>query len=333
MLNSSVIKEYRYSGELANLCKGFIAEKRAVGYLYNSEAKQLSEFSRFSQAFDIPTNTLTEEVVKAWIEKKPTDSDRTRYSRFSVIKMFAEYAHRVGQKAYVPTSDDIGKFCRTFIPYIFTHNEIHNFFKMADDMKYLPCSASPRRHIIMPVILKLLYCCGLRVTEALCLHGEDVDLNNGILTIRDSKFGKTRYVPMSEKMTFVCSKYAETRIITKEGIDWFFTAPDGGRYDKRVVYDVFRNLLWKAGISHGGRGKGPRLHDFRHTMAVHCLQKWIEQGIDLTNALPRLTAYLGHKGFKATEQYLRMTAEVYPEISKLLQDKYGHIIPKEGNKL
>ena len=257
-------------------------------------------------------------------------SDRTQYSRFSLIKIFGEYMQRIGHQAYVPTSDDICKMHREFIPYIFTHDEIRRFFIAADNMKFLLRSASPRRHIMMPVIFKLLYCCGLRLSEVIKLRGEDVDLSAGILTIKDSKFGKTRYVPMSNEITAVCTNYAKTRLVGKEGNDWFFTAPDGGRYDERAIYNTFRDLLWEAGISHGGRGKGPRLHDFRHSFSVHCLQKWVKQGLEPTIILTQLTAYLGHKEFEATEKYLRMTAEVYPEISELMQNKYGYVIPKEG---
>jgi len=125
--------------------------------------------------------------------------------------------------------------------------------------------------------------------------------------------------------------HGKTRLVAPIGVDdWFFAAPDGGRYSGREVYHVFREVLWEAGISHGGKGNGPRLHDFRHTFAVHCLQKWVASGAELTTAIPRLSAYLGHEGFASTEQYLRMTAEVYPEISELMQRQFGYIIPSEG---
>lgn len=328
MRDYPAIKEYRYSGVLAEICKNFIAEKRALGYSYNSEAKKLSEFTRFTLDFDIPQDTLTEEVVMSWIKKKPNDSERNRYSRFSLIRQFSGYMQRLGYNAYSPAEGAIPKVRHTYIPYIFTHEEIARFFVVADEMKLSAHSVAPRRHLIMPVLFRILYCCGLRVSEVTELHGDDVDLKEGILTVRASKFGKTRYVPMSKELTESCIKYAQTRLVAKQGVDWFFAAPDGGHYGQKGIYVVFRELLWKAGISHGGRGKGPRVHDFRHTFSVHCLQKWVKQGQDLTNLLPRLTAYLGHNGFEATEQYLRMTAEVYPEISTLMQERYGYVIPQ-----
>ena len=328
MQNSgSKIKEYEFSGKLSRILEEFIKEKRAVGYIYNTEAKKLSEFSRFSLSFDYPDDTLTKKVVQAWISKKSTDSTRNQYARYSLISQFAKYMQRMGYSAYVPGKDEIPKIHTTFIPYIFTHQEIKNFFEAADAMQRPAHSVSPRRHLIMPVLFRMLYCCGLRVSEATHLHGEDVDLTNGILTIKESKFGKSRYVPMSKELTARCAAYAETRLVGDNGNDWFFASIDGGCYDTRSIYHVFRILLWNAGISHGGKGNGPRLHDLRHTFAVHSMQMWTSNGGDPTVMLPRLSAYLGHNNLAATEQYLRMTAEVYPELANILQKTYGYIIP------
>jgi len=102
----------------------------------------------------------------------------------------------------------------------------------------------------------------------------------------------------------------------------------GHCYDSNSIYHYFRRILWDAGISHGGRGKGPRLHDFRHTYAVHCLRNWTREGKDLTVALPDLSAYMGHAGARSTQYYLRLTAELYPDIIARLDDAYGWMIPE-----
>jgi len=316
-----------YSGGLADVCASFVGEKRALGYSYLGTANKLSSFCRFTLNYEFPKNTLTEEVVRAWITRKPNDADRHVQDRRFLVRQLAEYMVRTGYTAYIFPAEEMGKCRKTFEPYIFTHSEITDFFKAVDGLKYNKHSCAPRRHIIMPVIFRLLYCCGLRESEALNLQGGDVDLVHGVLTIRDSKFEKSRYVPVSEELREVLKNYSATRLVGPESYDWFFAAPDGGRYHERTVYGIFRLLLREAGISHGGRGNGPRLHDFRHTFAVHCLQKWVNQGTELTNALPRLTVYLGHEGFASAEQYLRMTAEVYPEITALMEKEYGYIIP------
>lgn len=327
MLNChDTVNECEYKGVLGAIISDFIAEKQAVGYKYRSEREMLIQFSRFSERFALPAGTLTKEVVKAWIAPRPMEADRTRYSRFSIIRLLAEYMVRMGYAVYVPSSIEAGKRHQNFVPYIFTHEEIERFFAAADAMSPPKTTSAPRRHLVMPILFRVLYCCGLRLSEATGLRGEDVDLQSGILTIRDGKFGKSRYVPMSYELTAVLSRYAETRLIGKEE-DWFFPARGGTRYTSRSVYTAFRNILREAGISHGGRGNGPRLHDFRHTFAVHCLQRWTRDGTDITTALPYLREYLGHENISATEQYLRMTAEVYPEISALMQARYGYVIP------
>jgi len=331
MIKNDAVKQYVYSGALSSLCDSFVAEKRALGFKFNKGAQVLSAFSRFTQSFELPENTLTVEVVNAWITRRPTETKDNQFKRFYLVRQFAEYMARLGYAAYIPLQDEIGRFHKTFIPYIFSHDEIKRFFTEVDNLKYNLRSGAPRRHLVMPVIFRILYCCGLRVSEAARLTGEDVDLKAGVLTVLDSKFSKSRYIPMSGELTDVCRNYGKTRLVAPIGVDdWFFAAPDGGRYSEREIYHVFREVLWKAGISHGGKGNGPRLHDIRHTFAVHCLQKWVASGAELTTAIPRLSAYLGHDGFASTEQYLRMTAEVHPEISELMQRQFGYIIPSEG---
>jgi integrase len=321
------VKEYEYYGVLAPFCKALVDEKRAVGYKYKTEAELLSRFSYFTKSFDISPMTLPREVVKAWIAPRPMESDRTRYARFSIVKILADYMARTGYQAYIPMPCEARKMHKTFVPYIFTNDEIRLLFDAVDSMKVNYRTSAPRRHLVLPVLFRILYCCGLRVTEVTQLLGEDVNLNNGILTIRKTKFSKNRYVPMSKELTDFCADYAQTRLIG-EPVDWFLPARDGGYYCDRSVYTAFRELLYRAGIPHGGRGKGPRVHDLRHTFAVHCLQQWVKRGEDITTALPYLREYLGHINLRATEQYLRMTAEVYPEISALVQEKYGYIFPR-----
>ncbi|BCL61602.1 hypothetical protein DGMP_22950 [Desulfomarina profundi] len=117
-----------------------------------------------------------------------------------------------------------------------------------------------------------------------------------------------------------------------KGSDWFFPGLNGKPMTVGNVYHNFRRFLWRAGISHGGRGKGPRVQDFRHTYACHCLKKWVIQGKDLGTYLPVLKTYMGHDSFQETAYYLRLTADVFPNISITLEGCYPDIIPRlEGD--
>ena len=112
----------------------------------------------------------------------------------------------------------------------------------------------------------------------------------------------------------------------------FFPAIDGNPLTKNNLYNNFRKFLWQARISHGGRGKGPRIYDFRHSYAVHCLRKWVMQEKDLAAYLPVLKAYMGHDSFNDTAYYLRLTADVFPDITIKLETRYPGIIPElEGD--
>jgi integrase len=111
---------------------------------------------------------------------------------------------------------------------------------------------------------------------------------------------------------------------------WFFPGFGGRPMTLSNVEKNFRKFLWQAGISHGGRSKGPRVHDFRHTMAVHCLRRWVLTGKDLRAYLPVLQTYLGHVEFSDTAYYLHLTAEMFPNITQQVETAMGGIIPKAG---
>ena len=276
--------------------------------------------------YDFPDDTLTQEVVEAWLTRRPTDADKTLYIRFGVIKGFADYMVRHGHEAFVPLSSDLPKLhTQGYVPYVFTHEEIQRFFEVYSEKTDYHCAYDERFRTMMRMIFEILYCCGLRMSEATGLTNADVDLENGILTVRFAKFEKSRYVPMSSDVVADLKTYMDSN--THE--PFLFPGRTGQQLGQKSVYSEFRRVLLAAGIPHYGRGKGPRVHDFRHTFACHCLHRWIKNGIPVSSALPRLSTYMGHNDMTATEKYLHMTAEVYPEISEKLSLKYGYLIPKE----
>lgn len=322
-----------YYGMLAEICEKYVAEKQTLGYDYKEASKRLSKFTKFSMAYNFPANTLPKEMVLDFVKRNPNEEYRNCEIRCTVVRDLAKYMIRNGYDAYLLPVEYLGKRPSRYIPYIFTHDEIQLFFKVIDGLTYKKHSSSPRRHLVLPVLFRFLYCCGLRISEVLNLLGNDVDLNEGILLIRESKFEKTRYVPLSDELLSICIKYDKTRLRScNPEDDWFFAAPNGGRYSERSIYSAFRDFLSDANISHKGRGKGPRLHDLRHTFAVHCLQKAIETGAEPTTVLPRLSTYMGHSSFKATEYYLKMTAEIYPQIIEQLEKELGYIVLEVGGE-
>jgi len=231
---------------------------------------------------------------------------------------------RLGYKAYIfpPAAISIERY--SYAPYIFSETELKNIFMVCD--RYPVSNVSPNRHLILPLLFRLLYGCGLRISEALNLRIKDIDLNHGILLINDTKFGKERKIPMAETLKNKCFLYIKKNHYLKSRDSFLFPSPYGERYNESTIYKLFREILWSAGISHNG--KGPRLHDFRHTFAVHCLKKWVLNEEDITNLLPYLSAFLGHNDLRGTQHYLRLTADLYPKIMDSVERNFSNIIPE-----
>ena len=323
------MSEILFKGPFKKHLRDFIELKKAVGYKYDSEAGHLKRFDRFTLEKYLSADRLTKEIVLDWGRKQSYESQANQCSRASILRQFGKYLDSLGvgsyiiPKGYYPTEEQ-------YIPHIYTQDELKRFFAETDKCHY--CSERPDRHLIMPVFFRMIYTCGLRVSEARLLMVDDVNLDNGILTINHSKKDHSRLVPMSDSLTKQCCDYARKVHPFSAGKVYFFPAMDGRPMTITNVYHNFRRFLWHANISHGGRGKGPRVHDFRHAYACHCLKLWVEQGKDLSVYLPILKTFMGHYTFEETAYYLRMTADVFPDITIRLEGKYPNLIPRlEGD--
>jgi integrase len=320
---------YFFKGPFAKHIEDHVILKQAVGYKYQSETEHLLRFSAFTAQKYPNANQLTKEIVLDWCSKKSYESQANQCSRASILRQLAIYMDSIGISAYI-LPKGYYPVEKQYVPYIYTEDELERFFHETDKCHYV--SECPQRHLIMPIFFRMVYSCGLRSSEARLLKIEDIDLETGILTIQHSKKDNSRLVPMSNELTSRCCDYFEYVHMMSKPSDFFFPGLDNKPMTIGNVYHNFRRFLWRARISHGGRGKGPRVHDFRHAFACHCLKKWVVQGKDLSVYLPVLKTYMGHDSFNETAYYLRLTADVYPNISIKLEGCYTDIIPKlEGN--
>lgn len=317
-------KEILFESAFANDIIGFIKEKQAVGYQYHKGASLLKLFDKYICHCFKDATMLTKEIVLGWTERSTYESRSTQQGRISVMRGLAGYMNRLGKSSYVHPRG-MGSIDRySYTPYIFSEREISAIFTVSDS--YTLCRTSQYRHLIIPLIIRMLYCCGLRVSEATNLRVEDVNFGAGTLYIGKTKFGKERVIPMSNNLTKRCHDYRRKVLIGKTNGAYFFPSPYGGQYQSGTVYCHFRKIMWEAGISH--TGKGPRLHDLRHTFAVHCLKKWVLNGKDITNCLPYLSAYLGHEDMRGTQHYLRLTADLYPDIIQKVEESCSWMVPE-----
>lgn len=313
-----------FTGVFAGLLERFVIYKQSLGFKYEAEADELTRFATFTKSFSLSKPVLTKEIVQTWCAKREHEGVRNNQRRACAVRQFALYLGSLGHEAYIPPpTTSTGRY--TFIPYIFTHTEIERIFANSDRL-------CPRRNstiaYVIPVILRMLYSCGVRVSETVSLQNKHVDLREGILEIKNSKFGKDRLVPMSESTTEVCRRYYRTLHRYSSLAEHFFMQSSGRPVTRDNVYRRFREILWESGISHGGKGIGPRVHDLRHTFAVHALKRAVDRGIDIDCALPILSTYMGHASVTATEQYVRLTTDAFPEISAILDRTCGHVVPE-----
>ena len=315
-------KAPEFVGVFAELAKNFISYKQSIGFKYESEAENMSRFTKFAQGVGATEAILSKELVLAWIEKRPNETDKTREHRHCIICQFADYLILHGHTPYIAPKIN-HKGSRHFTPHIFTQDEISRIFKSADGIT--PNIVSPHIHKVLPVLLRILYGCGLRISEALRLTDSDVDLERGILTVKHAKFDQDRLIPMSESLTAACKTYRDSMTLLPG--DYFFPARDRSQISPHTINIRFRDILWRSGIPYHGKPNGPRLHDLRHTFAVHALQQWTKSGNDIYCMLPMLSVYLGHGETSSTGHYLRLTAEVYPEIVELTSKNCGYVIP------
>ncbi|MCB0832678.1 MAG: tyrosine-type recombinase/integrase, partial [Bacteroidetes bacterium] len=311
---------------LGSLFEDFIIEKMALGNRFMAGSQILIRFDRFLAAKGLETPTLPRFLVEEWLKRREYESAKTQRKRFNLTRQFAEHLALRGYDVHIPDSTHQPIVRDDFAPYIFSYEEIRQFFIAVDQ---LPSTArSPYRHIIIPQLFRLLYGCGLRIGEAVRLTRSDVDLKRGILTIRNSKFGKSRLVPMAPTLT-VRLKRMLGQLDRMTSQTHVFPGRCDGHIIRDTVYLIFRDTLWKIGISHRGRSKGPCLHDLRHTFACHRLAKWYREGDDLSAKLPVLAAYMGHKTFFGTQRYLHLRLDLGVDLTKRLDQLHGFIIPKE----
>jgi integrase/recombinase XerD len=316
--------EKAFVGKFKETLEDFIRHKRNLGYKYEHTRENLLRFSEYTLNYAIDNNCLSKELVLKWTAKRKNETVKTWKNRVTCLRQYALYLQNQGQEVFIPQK--IHKASRSeYIPYIFTHEQIDRLFQVVDSIAAHPRST---KHECYPLLFRLLYCCGLRVSEALNLKISDVDFDKGVLLISQSKFDRDRLVPMSPPLTSMFVRYRALFKGKNPAQDYCFGNKNGTRIKHDQVYKTFRKLLWKAGISHGGKGKGPRVHDFRHSFCVHTLAKQAKDGVDLYIALPILSTYVGHGSVGATQRYVRLTIEAYPDLMEKVSRTCSYVIPE-----
>ena len=284
----------------------YLAVRRALGYKLRLEGRLLSRFVDFVERSG--AEYITTELALNWATQ-PVNAQPSQWAnRLAMVRRFARYCLPNDPRTVVPPPDLLPHHYRRVAPYIYSDDEIIRLLKAAQQ---LPSTTGLRPHTFA-TLFGLYVATGLRANEALHLARDDVDLVNGVLTIRDTKFGKARFVPLHLSTRRALQRYARIRdrLCRNPRTPHFFLS-DRGTY---VTYDMLRwtfvKLSHQIGLRAPGQSHGPRLHGFRHRLAINTLLKWYRRGLDVERHLPVLSTYLGHAHITDTQWYLTATPQL-----------------------
>jgi len=305
----------------------YVAYKQSLGFKYSIvEQKKVNRMLNYiySNSKSEVILALTPELVIEYATKKGNESSSNLHGRQSHIRQFAIFLNLRGICAYIYPKQLV-KNNNNFVPYIFTKEEIESILREADLMKPNKNKFINTPHIY-PAVFRVLYGCGLRVSEALSLKCEDVDLDTGILTIKNGKNNVSRFVPMSKTLYEYLINY-NSKVI-RENNPYFFPARYNEMYAPITIRNKFYEFEKQAHISRLSNGRYPRLHDLRHTFSVHAFEQMITNGQDPYCSLPILSTYLGHKDVESTEKYLRLTRQYLVDVLRYSAENAMKIFPE-----
>lgn len=297
---------------LTSLATQYVAYKQGMGMRFHTEARTLKSFCR--NMGDISVAEITADGVYAYIAGTGPVT-RFWHRKYEVLCGFYRFAIARGYVESSPLPKIVPKRPE-FVPYIYSREELQRLLDASVCCENPRCKLEP---YTCRMLILLLYGAALRISEALSLTLADVDICSCLLTIRESKFYKTRLVPMSVDLTSILKDYVFQRAkeYSTESAAALFLTRNGTPLARSTAERVFSQLRVRAGVlRHDGGRHQPRLHDLRHAAAVHRLVSWYREGADVQRLLPQLATYLGHVHIAGTQRYLTMTPELLHEASK-----------------
>lgn len=322
----------RFTGPLATDLAGFADTLEVSATSNKAMLTLLRSLDRLTKQSTLPTGTVDEAVAKEWLAPCESRGPNTRLARYYLLRRFCRFLARRRPDTFVPGEPLRPRRRPSAPPYIYSPEEVclllDGALSLRDWEKQHRC---PIRSKTMHTIILLLATAGLRISEALHLTLQDVDLKDGVLSIRQSKFRKSRLVPVSAGTADVLCHYRDLRVeVAPTGPDEaFFVSGRGKAYSTGCVQQMFRDIAIQAGLREP-TGRGPRLHDLRATFAVTRLLQWYRDGDNVMNRLPLLSTYLGHACVSDTEVYLRITTALLEQANTRFRAFALDILPSGG---
>jgi integrase/recombinase XerD len=306
---------------LPELVAELVAVRHAGGYRFKIQERVLRQFVEHCRRESYSDGSITREALDGFLYGRHLRASTVRRNELA-LRQLAEHARTAGWAAHTPA-------VRTRVrsshqpPYVFTDEEVRRLFGAIDAQRM---SSYSNKAIVDPVLFRVLYDTGLRISEALKLTISDVDTQAGTLRIRDTKNGAGRTIPITPRLAETLQAYlTATHPIAEPGDTVFYSRTPGRQINQATIYMRFRCYLEDAGIPHFTGG--PQPHSLRHGFAVANLRRWARAGQDLAVMLPYLACYMGHADLRGTQYYLRLTADAYPDVIEQTQIRFGYVIP------
>jgi integrase len=254
---------------------------------------------------------LDRELAEAWIYNTNSQSKRILNRRAMTMRHLANHLTTIGIPAYLcPIRFRILKSPE---PHIFTDEQLAEFFRVCDRFEF--SAFQKYRHILLPAMFRVIYCCGLRSSEACNLKRYDVNLNSGAVKIIGSKNFKGRVVYLAPDLLKLCEKYDASMETLLPGREYFFPSQRRKHFVNKRIGEKFNYILAKTSF-HGKTSKKPTCHGLRHTFAVNSMRQCIEAGDNFDNYIHYLSKYMGHKSPQETMYYLHMAVTIIPDLRK-----------------
>lgn len=310
---------------LSEVIDRYVEFKRGLGVALESEANALKGVARALGDIDI-SGVSKSKIERFFRQKKPVAATLKQY--YCVMRSFYRYAVSRGfvARSPLPDPDTLPKGPPPPEPHIYTMYELRSLLKATGT---LSSKRAPWRSYTFRVFLLLLYGTGMRLSEALSITLRDVDLDGAVITVRRSKFFKTRLVPIGPKLTNELREYRNFRCHRQpmpNGEDSaFFAKMSGLKLSSRYAEELFGRIRKQAGVvRHDGLdSRRPRIHDIRHSAAQHRIEAWYLDGKDVQRLLPKLATFLGHKDVASLRIYLHMTPQLLRSASRRFQKYAG----------
>ncbi|NOR40222.1 MAG: tyrosine-type recombinase/integrase [Gammaproteobacteria bacterium] len=312
---------------LAESIHRFIQLRQLSGTNYHAQARLLLYFDRYLVAQKVTGSQLTRQIVEAYEKTLLRLLPRGRANRMCVVRQLCAYLSRDDPHTYVPESSRTPSSQASFVAYIYTEDEVRALLTAAARLTPLGALRGPTYQ----TLLGLLYTTGIRIGEAISLKLADFHRDDALLYIEKGKFRKSRWLPLSPSTGAALSHYVDCRRQTKPNTADapLFLNQRGRCLQHCTVNHCWHGLLRKCGITCQAHN-GPRLHDLRHSFAVHRLLAWYRDGKDINARLPWLATYMGHVDIRSTQVYLQPTTDLLEQVNGRFHRHYLQHVSTQG---